>query len=89
MGKDAIFKPFFVVFTVLIFGSIGFSEDSNFFEADATSGSPLDAFQNYRDDYGISNARLDMEDNGVIDNSIESLEFENFNLDINTVPIKS
>lgn len=82
-----IFKSFFVLASLLIFGSIGFSVNSNFFMAEGVS--PLDAFQNYREEFGISTARLDMEDNGVIDNSIIILEFENLELDVHIVPMKS
>lgn len=57
--------------------------------AEGSNVSPLNAFQNYREEFGISTSRLDMEDNGVIDNSIITLEFENLELAVDIVPMKS
>lgn len=43
--------------------------------AGATSISPLDQYKQYRAKYGKDTARQDMMDNGVIDNSINSVEY--------------
>jgi len=61
-----------------MFGGIAFSLNSNFLMAQGSSSSALEDFLNYRDQYGISTARLDMQDNQRIDNSLPFLEIENF-----------
>jgi len=65
-------------FSLAILGSIVFSANTEDFLAEGASGSALEEFQKYRAEYGISNARLDMEDNDRIDNSIPVIEIEDF-----------
>ena len=86
MEKRKLSKSLFILTSLLVFGSIAFEQNSTLFFAD---GSPLDEFQAYRDEFGISTARLDMEDNRVIDGSYFPIEFENFDTIKNTVPIKN
>ena len=43
---------------------------------EATSDSPLTQFMEYREEHGKDTARIDMLDNGVIDNSISSARLE-------------
>lgn len=85
MGNNGIFKSLFALAFLLTITSIGFSQNSNFL----AEASPLDAFQQYREEFGISTARVDMEDNGVIDDSVFTLEFENFDQTVDIVPIKT
>lgn len=64
----------FLLLALVIFSSAVLIED---FDVEAAKGSvsPLDQFLQYRAEYGKDTARLDMLDNGVIDNSINSVEF--------------
>lgn len=73
-----IVKSLFLLTFFLILGSISFAENSFVVMVEGSNKSPLDEFQSYRTEYGVSTARLDMEDNGFIDNSIFNLEYENF-----------
>jgi hypothetical protein len=82
-------KSLFLLAFLFIFGSFVFSQNSVIVMAEGFEDSPMDAFQEYRSEFGISNARLDMEDNGMIDNSIFNLEYENFDLSLDKVTMKS
>lgn len=81
MEKNKIFRSLFVITSILAFGSI-LEQNSSVFLAE---GSPLSDFQSYREEFGISTARIDMMDNRVIDNSIFPLEFENIDSTKNAV----
>ena len=61
------FLAFSLIFSTTLNGSL--------VEAKSSSASPLEQFLQYRTQYGKDTAREDMEDNGVIDNSINSVEF--------------
>jgi len=87
--KIVFTKSFFLLAILLVFGSVVFSQNTVLVVAEGFQESPLDSFQDYRTEFGISNARLDMEDNGMIDNSIFNLEYENFDLSLDTVTMKS
>ncbi|HXV65735.1 MAG TPA: hypothetical protein VD731_00720 [Nitrosopumilaceae archaeon] len=85
MKTGKISKSLFFLSALFVFGSIGFEQNSSLFLA---AGSPLDSYKEYMDEFGVSTARLDMEDNGVIDNSIFALQVENFDSIKNFSPIK-
>ena len=60
----------FALFLSAIFGIIASIET-----ASATSLSPLEQYQQYRAKYGKDTAREDIMDNGIIDNSVNSIEY--------------
>jgi len=65
-----------VFLTLVMIGSIAFTLNSNLLMAQGASGDPLDDYTKYREQYGISTARLDMQDNARIDNSVPFIEYE-------------
>jgi len=73
-----IVKSLFLLAFFIILGSISFAENYFVVMVEGSEDSPLDAFQSYRAEFGVSTARLDMEDNGFIDKSIFNSEYENF-----------
>jgi hypothetical protein len=69
--KELSFRWIFVLGAILI--SVN-AINQNYVEA--TSDTPLIQFTEYREEYGKDTARVDMKDNGFIDNSINSVRFE-------------
>lgn len=86
--RIVLIRYLFFLASLLVF-SVVFPQNSVLAMVEDFEESPLDAFQAYRSEFGISTARLDMEDNKMIDNSIFNLEYENLDLSLDKVTMKS